>query len=301
MSGATHKAHEGRGLMHAAGSPTVRRRELGFLLRSLRAAMGLTTEQVAERIGVSRSKISRLENGRRGTSKDDITRLCDLYQVDEEGRSRLTELATEGKQRTSWPLSQQYFDYFGLEAEAESISDYGLAIMPGLLQTPDYARAIVGVGGPTLTPTIIEERVQARIARQRLLTSRRAPRFEAVLDESVLHRVVGSPAVMLAQLRRLLELSQLPNVAIRVVPYEASVVPAGVNKFIILRFALPDISDIVFIEELTGHRYLEDPSDIETYNTTFRILRSLSADPAASMAMILAQLTAYEVRVTRQP
>jgi transcriptional regulator with XRE-family HTH domain len=301
MSGATHKAHEGRGLMHAAGSPTVRRRELGFLLRSLRAAMGLTTEQVAERIGVSRSKISRLENGRRGASKDDITRLCDLYKVDEEGRSRLTELATEGKQRTSWPLSQQYFDYFGLEAEAESISDYGLAIMPGLLQTPDYARAIMSVGGPTLTPAIIEERVQARIARQRLLTSRRAPRFEAVLDESVLHRVVGSPAVMLPQLRRLLELSQLPNVAIRVVPYEASVVPAGVNKFIILRFALPDISDIVFIEELTGHRYLEDPSDIETYNTTFRILRSLSADPGASMAMILAQLTAYEARVTRQP
>src|SRR5580693_2800209 len=103
--------------MPAAGRPTVRRRELGFLLRSLRAATGLTTEQVAERIGVSRSKISRLENGRRGASEDDITRLCDLYQVDEEGRSHLGGLATEGKQRASWPLSQQYFDYFGLEAE----------------------------------------------------------------------------------------------------------------------------------------------------------------------------------------
>jgi transcriptional regulator with XRE-family HTH domain len=269
------------------------------MLRSLRASTGLTTEQVAERIGVSRSKISRLENGRRGASKDDITRLCDLYQVDEEGRSRLAELATEGKQRTSWPLSQQYFDYFGLEAEAESISDYGLAIVPGLLQTSDYARAIVSVGGLALAPTIIEERVQARIARQRLLFSREGPRFEAVLDESVLHRVVGDPAVMVAQLRQLLEMSQLPNVTIRVVPYEAGVVPAGVNKFIILRFALPDIADIVFIEELTGHRYLEEPSEIETYSATFRTLLGLSADPAASMAMILARLTAYEARAIR--
>jgi len=285
--------------MPAAGSPTVRRRELGFLLRSLRAATRLTTEQVADRIGVSRSKISRLENGRRGASKADITRLCDLYQVDDETRSRLAELATEGKQRASWPLSQQYFDYFGLEAEAESISDYGLAIVPGLLQTPDYARAIMSVGGPTLASAIIEERVQARIARQRLLFSGGAPRFEAVLDESVLHRVVGNAGVMVAQLRQLLKMSQLPNVTIRVVPYDAGVVPAGVNKFIILRFALPDIADIVFIEELTGHRYLEEPSDIETYSTTFRTLLSLSADPAASMAMILARLTTYEARVLR--
>jgi transcriptional regulator with XRE-family HTH domain len=106
---ATHEAHDGRGLMPSSGNPAVRRRELGFTLRSLRAATRLTTEQVAERIGVSRSKISRLENGRRGASKDDITRLCVLYQVDEETRSRLAELATEGKKRASWPLSQQYF------------------------------------------------------------------------------------------------------------------------------------------------------------------------------------------------
>jgi transcriptional regulator with XRE-family HTH domain len=269
------------------------------MLRSLRAAQRLTTEQVASRIGVSRSKISRLENGRRGASKDDITRLCDLYQVDEEGRSRLAELATEGKQRTSWPLSEQYFDYFGLEAEAESISDYGLAIVPGLLQTADYARALLSVGVPALAPTIVEERVQARIARQRLLFSRGAPHFEAVLDESVLHRVVGSPAVMLGQLRQLLEMSQLPNVTIRVVPYDTGIVPAGVNKFIVLHFALPDLPDVVFIEELTGHRYLEDPGDIDTYGTIFRLLLSLSADPEASAAIILARLTAYEARVVR--
>jgi transcriptional regulator with XRE-family HTH domain len=264
------------------------------MLRSLRADTGLTSEQVAERLGFSRSKISRLENGQRGASKIDILRLCELYQVDEEHRLRLTELAAEGKQRAWWqPLDLPYSDYVGLEAAAQSISDYGLAVVPGLLQTPDYARAILRAGVPALAPTIVDERVQARIARQRLRFSRGVPNFNAVLDESVLHRVVGSPAVMLGQLRRLLEMSQLPQVTIRVVPFDAGVVPAGVNKFIILRFAQPDIADVVLIEELTGHHYLKAPKELQTYSTTFQALVSLSADPAASQAMILAKLTAY--------
>jgi len=144
---------------------------------------------------------------------------------------------------------------------------------------------------------LVEERVRGRIARQRLRFSMAAPGFEAVLDESVLHRVVGSPAVMLAQLRRLLEISQLPSVTIRVVPYDAGTVPAGVNKFVILRFALPDIADVVLIEELTSHRYLEEPEEVEFYSATFRTLASLSVDPAASQAMILAKLTAYESKI----
>jgi transcriptional regulator with XRE-family HTH domain len=267
------------------------------MLRSLRMGIGLTAEDVADRLGFSRSKISRLENGRRGASRADIARLCELYQVDEEHRLRLTELAAEGKQRAWWQrLSLTYGDYVGLEAEADSISDYGLALVPGLLQTPDYARALVRDGGPTLAPRIIEERVQARITRQRLLSSDAAPNFEAVLDESVLHRVVGSPSIMLAQLRQLLEMSQLPNVAIRIVPYDAGVVISGVNKFVILRFALTDIPDVVLIEDLTDHRYLEEPDEVEVYNATFRRLVSLSADPAVSRAMILAKVTAYELR-----
>jgi len=268
------------------------------MLRSLRADTGLTTEEVAERLGVSRSKISRLENGRRGAGKADIARLCELYQVDNEYRLRLTELAAEGKQRAWWQrLNLTYGDYVGLEAEAESISDYGLALVPGLLQTSDYARALVRAGGPALPPKIVEERVQARITRQHLLSSATAPTFVAVLDESVLHRVVGSPSVMLAQLRQLLEISRLPNVTIRIVPFEAGVVLSGVNKFIILRFALTDIPDIVLVEDLTDHRYLEEDDEVEAYNTTFRRLEGLSADPGASRAMILAKATAYEVRI----
>jgi transcriptional regulator with XRE-family HTH domain len=287
-------------LMPATGNPTARRRELGFMLRSLRAGSGLTSQQVADQLGVSRWKVSRLENGQRGASAADIARLCDLYQVDEEYRSRLIELAAEGKERGWWPHSLPDAAYVGLEEEAESISDYGLAVVPGLLQVPDYARALVRAGGPTLLPKVIEERVQTRMTRQDRLLSGSIRNFAAVLDESVLHRVVESPAVMAAQLKRLLEMSQLPNVTIRIVPFDAGVVPAGVNKFIIMRFAEAGAPDMVFIEDLTGRRYLETPNDVETYSTIFQTLTELSANPNISAAMILTKLTAYESAASRQ-
>jgi hypothetical protein len=148
-----------------------------------------------------------------------------------------------------------------------------------------------------LLPKVIEERVKTRMTRQDRLLTGSIRNFVAVLDESVLHRVVESPAVMAAQLKRLLEMSQLPNVTIRVVPYEAGVVPAGVNKFIIMRFAPAGAPDMVFIEDLTGRRYLETPNDVDTYSTIFQTLTELSADTNASKAMILAKLTAYESRV----
>ena len=280
--------------MPAVGSPTAHRRELGSMLRSLRADTGLTVEQVAKRLGFSPSKMSRLENGRRGASKFDIQRLCALYEVNEKQREQLTELAAEGKQRAWWSSSLPYYDYVGLEAAAASISDYGLALVPGLLQTHDYASAVVRAAVPTSAPTIAEERVQARMARQRLLSTPESPSFDAVLDESVLHRVVGSPAVMLAQLRRLLEMSELPKVNIRIVPYGAGVVPAGVNKFVILRFAVSGLADIVLLEELTSHRYLDDPKEVETYRATFNILAQVSADTATSHEIIRAKASTYE-------
>jgi transcriptional regulator with XRE-family HTH domain len=286
--------------MHAAGSPIVRRRELGALLKSLRNGKGWTAEQVADRLLISPSKLSRLETGQRGASARDIRDLCNLYEVDDEQRQHLMELARQSKQRAWWqPLALPYSTYVGLEAEAASISDYGLGIMPGLLQTADYARAIVRAAVPRWVPAVVDQRVEGRMARQELLHSDHAPRFEAVVDESVLHRVVGSPAVMQAQLERLLELSDLPNVTLRVIRYEAGALPAGNNKFIILGFAQPAVSDVVFIEGLTGDLYLDDPHDVEIYSTTFRTLVQLAASPDASRDIIAAMIPSYRARASR--
>jgi hypothetical protein len=282
-----------------AGSPTIRRRELGALLRALRTERGWTAEQVVGQLGLgmSTSKLSRLETGHRGASARDVNQLCDLYEVDGEQRQRMLELAREGKQRAWWqPLGLPYSTYVGMEAEATSISDYGLGMIPGLLQVPEYARAVVRATLPDLEPEAVEQRVQGRMTRQQLLFLSDGPRFEAVVDESVLHRVVGSPAIMRSQLKRLLELSELPNVTLRVIPYEAGALPAGNNKFIILSFAQPAVLDVVFIEGLTGDLYLDDPVEVETYRATYRALVRLAADPDVTRETIEAALSGYRAR-----
>lgn len=280
--------------MQTTSSPIVRRRELGALLKALRTEKGWTAEQVAERLLVSPSKVSRLENGHRGASARDIRDLCNLYGVDDDERQRLLELARQGKQRAWWqPLGLPYSDYVGLEEAATSISDYGLGILPGLLQTPDYARAVVQAAVPKWVPEVVDQRVEGRMARQHVLVREDAPHFEAVVDESVLHRVVGSPAIMRAQLERLLELSELTNIALRVIPYDAGALPAGNNKFIILSFAEPNVSDVVFIEGLTGDLYLDEARDVEVYNTTFRTLAQLAADPDATRHIITSMIPTY--------
>ena len=250
----------------------------------------------------SPSKMSRLETGHRGANARDINDLCDLYGVDDEQRRRLLELASEGKQRAWWlPLGLPYSTYVGLESEAVSISDFSLGFIPGLLQTADYAHAIVRAVLPDMVPDMVEQRVQGRMARQQLLDRENAPHFEAVIDESALHRVVGSRAVMRAQLERLLELSERPNVALRVFPYEAGGLPAG-NRFIILRFASAEVKDVVFIEieGLTGDMYLDDPDEVETYNITFRTLVQLAASTDKTRAIIAAMIPSYSPPPTRR-
>lgn len=275
-------------------SPIVRRRELGALLRALRTERGWTAEQVAERLLVSPSKISRLENGHRGASARDVRDLCNLYGVDDDERQRLQTLAREGKQRAWWqPLGLPYSTYVGLEEAATSISDYGLSVVPGLLQTADYARAVVEAAVPKWVPEVVEQRVEGRMTRQDLLVRENAPHFEAVVDESVLHRAVGSQAIMRGQLERLLELSEFPSVTLRVIPYGVGALPAGNNKFIILSFAQPHVSDVVFIEGLTGDLYLDDSRDVEIYTTTFRTLVQLAADPEQTREIVSAMIPTY--------
>ena len=280
--------------MRTRGSPTVRRRELGALLKALRTQRGYTAEYVAERLVVSPSKVSRLETGQRGASEWDINDLCDLYGVDEGQRQRLLELASDGKQRAWWQqLRLPYSTYIGLEADAVSITDFGLGFVPGLLQTTDYARAIVLAAGYKWDPDSVDQRLKGRMARQQRLHSADAPHFATVMDESVLHRVVGNRAVMQAQLERLLELSELSNVTLQVIPYDSGAL-ATVTKFIILRFASPAVKDTVYIEGLTDDVYLDDPGDVETYDNAFRAMAGLAASPDETRRIIAAMIPSYD-------
>ena len=259
--------------MAAANSPTVRRRELGTLLRSLRTDAGLTVDYVAERLECSASKVSRLETGQRGASLRDVRDLCALYGVSAAEQDRLITLAREGKQQAWWhSFDLRYLTYVGLEDEAASIRLYNANVVPGLLQTPDYARAVTTAVLPERTPDVVDQEVDARLTRQHLLTKENPPEIQVVLDESVLHRAVGGPAVMRAQLERLLDLSRLPNVSVHVLPYESGALPAVETKFNILSFATPEVSDVVFIEGLVGDLYLERPADVLEYEKVFGIL-----------------------------
>jgi transcriptional regulator with XRE-family HTH domain len=269
-----------------AGSPTVRRRELGVLLRGLRTERGWTVEHVAEQLLVSPSKISRLETGQRGASPRDIRDMCDLYGVAEDMRRQLLDLAAEGKQLAWWQSrGLPYSTYVGLESGASSISDFALGLIPGLLQTPEYAMAVLTNIHPRLDAPDIEQRLAGRMDRQSILTSSNAPRFEALIDEAVLHRIAGNRAVMRGQLEHLLAVSHLPNVTIRILPYEAGVLPVANNKFIILSFG-EAVPGVVFIEGFTGDLYLDGEADLAAYRSAFDAMCELAASAVESRAMM---------------
>ncbi len=268
-------------------SPTVRRRELGALLRKLRLENGLTVEQVAERLLFSMSKLSRIETGHGVATARDIRDLCDLYDVtDEAKRERMMQLAREGKQQGWWQSYElTYATYVGLEAEAVAIRDYQSSVVPGLLQTADYARAGHEAAMPRLSPDQIEMQIKAKLTRQGLLTQPGPPSFEAVLDEAALHRLAGGPEVMAAQLAHLIEAARLPNVTIQVIPFAVSSHPGLESNFNILELP-PSTPSVVFVEGLVGSMYLERADDLERYCKVFERLQGMALSPKDTISTI---------------
>ncbi len=277
------------------GSPTVRRRELGALLRTLRADRGLSAEEVTERLLFSPTKLSRIETGHSGASQRDVRDLCELYGITEPAeRARLMNLAREGKQRGWWQdFDLPYATFVGLEAEAASISVYQSGAVPGLLQTEDYARAMLQAQIPPFAPQELRQRIDARLTRQALLTGRDRPEYHAIVDEAVLHRQVGGPAVMRAQLQRISQPAQLPGVTLQVIPSEAGAHPAMESIFTILEFPTPLVSDIVYVEGLVGNIYLERPAELERYRLVFSHLRTIALTPADSNELIVKISASY--------
>jgi transcriptional regulator with XRE-family HTH domain len=268
-------------------SPTVRRRELGALLRKLRLENGLTVEQAADRLLFSMSKLSRMETGHGVATRRDIRDLCDLYGVTSEAeREHMMNLAAESKQQAWWQsYDLPYSTYVGLEAEAVAISDFQSSVVPGLLQTAQYARAGHEGAMPRLSDVEIERRIEAKLTRQALLSQLDPPSFRAVLDEAVLHRMVGGRLVMSAQLERLVEAAQLPNVTIQVIPFTLGAHPGVESNFNVLQMRAPT-PGVVFVEGLVGSIYLERPEELKRYQQIFERLQTIALSPKDTIALI---------------
>jgi transcriptional regulator with XRE-family HTH domain len=276
-------------------SPTVRRRELGALLRKLRTATGLTVEQAAVRLMFSMSKLSRMETGHGVATPRDIRDLCDLYSVtDEAERDRMMNLAVEGKQQAWWQsYDLGYATYVGLEAEAVAISAFQSSVVHGLLQTAGYARAGHESAIPRLAPDQIEMQIEAKLTRQRILTRDNPPRFAVVLDEAALYRMAGGRQVMAAQLTKILDMSALPNVKVQVLPFELGAHPALESNFTILD--LPNQApDVVFVEGLIGSTYLERAEDLKRSREIFRKLQSMALNPKDTAALVAKIIRSYK-------
>ncbi|WP_225822420.1 helix-turn-helix domain-containing protein [Streptomyces naphthomycinicus] len=271
-------------------NPTVRRRRLGQELRRLRELKGMTAEEVAERLLVSQSKISRLENGRRSISQRDVRDLCGVYEVEDQRIvDSLMEMARDSRQQGWWHTFGDipYSVYIGLETDAESLRVYEPQLVTGLLQTRAYAEALVQGALPETSTAEIEKRVQVRMRRQERITAEHNPlRLWVVLDEAALKRVVGSRLVMREQLEHLIEMSQLPHVTVQVLPFEVGAHPGLNGQYAILEFADAADSSVVYLEGVTSDLYLEKAQDVQKYAVMYEHLRAQSLNVEASRQFI---------------
>jgi transcriptional regulator with XRE-family HTH domain len=277
------------------GSPTVLRILLGSQLRKLREARGITREKAGYLIRSSESKISRMELGRVSFKERDVIDLLVLYGVDDDDeRATLVALARKANSPGWW---HQYSDvlpdwfgvYVGLEEATTLLRVYELQFIPGLLQTGDYARAVVARGQPGASAEEIERRVELRAARQELLAKPRGPRLWAVVDEAALRRPIGGPAVMRAQLGRLIQATAEPRVTLQVVPFQSGGHAAEGGAFTIMRFPEPELPDVVYIEQLTSALYLDKREDVEKYSEVMEKL-SVESEPPERTADILGEI-----------
>jgi transcriptional regulator with XRE-family HTH domain len=275
-------------------SPTLRRRRLAQQLRGLREAAGLTSTEVARGLEWNPSKLTRME--RSGEAKRynvrDIRDLCDRYKVtDEHARERLVQLARDGAKKGWWDsydkmLSGETVTFFGLEAEAAKVLIFEPLAIPGLLQTEEYARAIVAGAAGELADDQAQARVEVRMRRQKSLYESPTMDLVAIVDEAVLHRQVGSPEIMRAQIEHLAEQALLPNVTLHVIPYAVGAHAGMSGSFNILQFPEPGDLDAVFADLVAGQMFIEEPGEVRLYHAAFLHLLGAAASPANTLEIL---------------
>lgn len=272
-------------------SPTLLRRQLGAELRRLRESARKTAAEVATELGWSESKVSRIETANSSIRNTDLTKLFDLYNTAENDRARITALVAQSRQRAWWEaygdaLLGPYETYIGFESEAASIFTFDPIVLHGLLQTVEYANAIVQSVSSGERADVVSQRVSVRMARQTVLTREPPPTLWSIIDESVLRRPVGGTAVMRRQLMRLLEVGDQSKVTLQVLPLSVGAHRGVDGSFSVLEFSGPHEQPLVYCDGMTGGVFRNRPEEIRRYLMSFEALRSAAMDHNASLTII---------------
>lgn len=273
--------------------PSVRLRRLASRLLELRESAGVTQEEIAERAGMNRSTLYRLENALQRPQKSTLVQLLDLYGVTpgDDRRDQLLTLLKESKQR-GWlqqyrdELPDVYSDYIGFENDAQTIRNYESLFVPGLLQTEAYARAQVRGTLPEVSEAEVETRVAARLARQAVLSKETPPKLWVIMDEAALRRTVGDPGVMQQQIEHLLKARTQPHVTIQVIPFGAGAHPGMDGAFVILDFPRAHDQSLVYVESKAGGLFLEEETDLDRYTMMYNHLRATASGLDATAALL---------------
>ncbi|HEY7272421.1 MAG TPA: helix-turn-helix transcriptional regulator [Actinoplanes sp.] len=278
----------------SGGGPTALRIQLGSELRRLRKKRGLTRENAGWEIRASESKISRMELGRVPFKERDVADLLTLYRVDDQDRLRLLDLVRRANEPGWWhrfsDIAPPWFlPYLGLEEAASLIRTYEVHFVPGLLQTPDYTRAVIRLGHAHASAAEIDRRTELRQMRQDVLRRPSPPHLWAVIDEAVLRRPVGDEDIMRGQIEALIEASLQPQIRLQIIPFRAGGVAPDGCPFAILRFAEAALSDVVYVEQLTSAMYLDKPADVDHYVLAMDHA-CLKAEPPDRTADVLAAM-----------
>ncbi|RZS44351.1 helix-turn-helix protein [Herbihabitans rhizosphaerae] len=279
--------------------PVVAQIQLGLLLGRLRDGAEIGTEAAGKAIGTSKASISRIENGKQSIVKENVQKLLELYEANAEDQDEALRLAAVPKpSRSRRRRDAGYRDdvpnwfrrYRTLEAAASEISTYEAEIVTGLFQTEDYARVLLQAGNPIAGRRDIDRQVELRRGRQQILERAEPPQLDVILNEAVLHRVIGDDSVMAAQLDHLVELAEQPFIELRVLPFRPKPTPnrdeAFVAKNVFKLLRLPDRGTILYFEEVGGATYPEDTAVIERYAVSYQRLRAAAADPGDSREII---------------
>jgi transcriptional regulator with XRE-family HTH domain len=273
-------------------SPTIQRRRLGIALRRARKQAGKSREEAAALIDAAPTKVSRMELGQSGVKLTDLNLLLDFYGAPSDQAERMRDLARSGRQRGRWSgyrnvVPDWFRDYLDLEEDASQLRWYQAELVPGILQTEEYVRALHARGSSSASDDELERQIRVRLDRLAIIDRPEAPQLSIILSESALRRNVGSERVMHGQRRHLAKAADLPNVELQVLPFLSESYVTATFGFTILRFDHNASTDVVYVEDYIDASYLDRPDAVRAYSDLWNRLQAAALGPVESRRLIL--------------